>query len=100
MQPEETSNTCAASATTGHDLSPCMCPRCAWLGTIDQTGDAASCPQCLTKVNPMRQKGLASLRTHYRRMLKMGYSSAYTLQKKQAERARLEQFFQRVGAPL
>lgn len=100
MQPEETSTADAETASTIGDLSPFLCPRCSWLGTKDQTGDASACPECHTKVNPLRQKGLDSLRTHYRLLSKMGYSPAFTLQKKDAERVRLEQFFQRIGAPL
>ena len=100
MQIEETSTARAEIASTGGDLSPCLCPRCNWLGTDDQTGDASSCPQCHAKANPLRQKGLDSLRTHYRLLSKLGYPPAFTLQQKDIERTRLEQFFQRIGAPL
>lgn len=99
MQPEETSTVFAASATNG-DLSPFLCPRCSWLGTKDQIDNALACPQCRCKVNPLRQKGLDSLRTHYRLLSKMGYSFAIRLAEKDAERDRLEKFFRRIGAPL
>ena len=100
MQIEETSTARAEIASTGGDLSPCLCPRCNWLGTDDKTGDASSCPECHAKANPLRQKGLDSLRTHYRLLSKLGYPPAFTLQQKDIERTRLEQFFQRIGAPL
>lgn len=77
-----------------------MCPRCSWLGTEIDVGDASACPLCKTKVNALRQKGLDSLRARYRVLSKMGSSFATTMEEKAAERNRLEQFFQRIGAPL
>ena len=100
MQPEKTSTSCASSTTIDGDASPLLCPRCSWLGMKDQTDEASACPQCHGKVNPLRQKGLDSLRTRYRRLSKMGYSFAISLAEKDAERERLEKFFQRIGAPL
>lgn len=79
---------------------PVMCPRCSWLGTKIDVGHVSACPICKSMVNPLRQKGLDSLRTHHRVLSKMGSSFATTLEEKNAERTRLEQFFQRIGAPL
>lgn len=85
-----------------HDpkTSPVACPRCDWLGSIDQAGDESRCPECGTIVCPLRQKGLDSLRAHHRQLLKMGYKVEWTLEQRAAEQERVERFFQRIGQPL
>lgn len=100
MQPEKTSTARASGTAIDDAASPLWCPRCSWLGAKDQTDEASACPQCHGKVNPLRQKGLDSLRTRYRRLSKMGYSFAISLADRDAERERLEKLFQRIGAPL
>jgi hypothetical protein len=77
-----------------------MCPRCSWLGAEIDIGKVSACPLCKTTVNPLRQKGLDRLRTHYRVLTKIGSSFATTMEEKDAERTRLEQFFHRIGEPL
>lgn len=85
-----------------HDpkTSPVACPRCDWLGSTDQAGDALRCPECGTSVSPLRQKGLDNLRAHYRQLLKIGYKVEWTLGQRAAERERLERFFVGIGQPL
>lgn len=99
----QSQNSLADSTTrtpSGDEMSPVACPRCDWLGTKDQAGEALNCPNCRTRVNPLRQKGLDNLRAHYRLLSKMGRNFALTLEARDKERDRLEQFFQRIGAPL
>lgn len=100
MLREKTSTKLVGYAVNQNDGCPVMCPRCRWLGIEIDVGDASACPLCKTKVSPLRQKGLDSLRTHYRVLSKMGSAIATTVEEKAAERTRLEQFFQRIGAPL
>lgn len=100
MPSEESSPAFAANPAVEDAKNPASCPRCGWLGTRDQARHGLACPQCSTKVNPLRQKGLDSLRTHYRLLSKIGSTFASTLEQKDAERHRLEKFFQRIGAPL
>lgn len=100
MRSEKTSTARASSTAIEGGARPLLCPRCSWLGMKDQTDEASACPQCHGKVNPLRQKGLDSLRTRYRRLSKMGYSFAISLADRDAEQERLEKFFQRIGAPL
>lgn len=55
---------------------------------------------CECAVNPLQQRGLDNLRTHYRLLLKIGYKVDWTLEQRSAERDRLEHFFESVGDPL
>lgn len=100
MLREKISTTHVRYAVDQDDGCPAMCPRCSWLGTEVDLGEASACPLCNTKVNPLRQKGLDSLRTHYRILSKMGSAFGTNIEEKDAERTRLEQFFQRIGKPL
>lgn len=79
---------------------PFSCPSCDWFGTLDGRGMASRCPVCERAVNPLQQKGLENLRTHYRLLLKIGYKSDWTLEQRSIERDRLECFFESSGKPL
>ncbi len=79
---------------------PFSCPRCDWFGTFDRSCVTSSCPVCECAVNPLQQRGLDNLRTHYRLLLKIGYKVDWTLEQRSAERDRLEHFFESVGEPL
>ena len=81
-------------------ISPVACPRCDWLGSVDQVGDGLRCPECGTSVSPLRQKGLDNLRAHHRQLLKIGYKVEWTREHRAAEQDRLERFFERIGQPL
>jgi len=79
---------------------PFSCPRCDWFGTFDRPCVASSCPVCECSINPLQQRGLDNLRTHYRLLLKIGYKVDWTLEQRSVERDRLEHFFESVGEPL
>ena len=83
-----------------NESHPMNCSRCDWLGPRDGLSDGAKCPICQSSVNPLRQKGLDNLRTHYRHLLKMGCKTEWTLEQRSAERERLELFFESIGKPL
>lgn len=76
------------------------CPSCDWFGTLDRPGMASRCPVCECAVNPLQQKGLENLRTHYRLLLKIGYKSDWTMEQRSIERERLERFFESIGKSL
>lgn len=65
MPKEEDSTSHSPHPAAEDRTRPFLCPRCDWLGTKDQVGDALACPMCSIRVNSLRQKGLDSLRTHY-----------------------------------
>lgn len=100
MQPQNSLANSTTRTPSGDEMSPVACPRCDWLGTKDQTVEALTCPKCHTTVSPLRQKGLDNLRTHYRLLSKIGRNFALTLEARDRERERLEEFFQHIGAPL
>lgn len=100
MLQEKTTTKQEGYAVDQNNGCPVVCPSCSWLGTELDVCDASACPLCKTKVSPLRQKGLDSLRKRYRVLSKMGSSFATSLEEKAAERTRLELFFQRIGAPL
>lgn len=79
---------------------PFNCPRCDWFGSLEKSSDKKKCPACESAVNPLQQKGLDNLRAHYRRLLKIGYKTEWTLEQRSAERERLERFFASIGKPL
>lgn len=81
-------------------MAPVACGCCDWLGTKNQAAEALTCPNCHKRVSLLRQKGLDNLRTHYRLLSKMGRNFALTLEARDNERERLEEFFRRIGAPL
>ena len=83
-----------------HKASPVACTRCDWLGTLDLTAQGARCVVCGARVNPLRQKGLDNLRTHYRILLKMGHHIDWTLERRATEQERLERFFGTIEEPL
>ena len=83
-----------------HKASPVACTRCDWLGTLDLTAQGARCAVCGAIVNPLRQKGLDTLRTHYRLLLKMGHHIDWTLERRAKEQERLERFFGAIDEPL
>lgn len=80
--------------------SPMGCPRCDWLGTRVDVGEEGKCPMCRSGVNPLKQKGLDSLRLHYRHLLKVGYRTDWTIDQRTAEQHRIENFFESIGSPL
>ena len=100
MQPQNSLANSTAHTPSGDEMSPVACPRCEWLGTKDQAAEALTCPNCHTRVSPLRQKGLDNLRIHYRLLSKIGRNFALTVEARDKERDRLEKFFQRMGAPL
>jgi len=79
---------------------PVSCPSCDWFGTFDGPGMGSRCPVCECAVNPLQQKGLGNLRTHYRLLLKIGYKSDWTMEQRSIERERLERFFESIGKSL
>lgn len=80
--------------------SPAGCPRCDWYGVLSEASDSTRCPMCHALVNPLRQKGLDNLRAQYRRLLKIGYKTDWTIAQRSAEQDRIERFFESIGEPL
>lgn len=78
---------------------PVGCARCDWLG-VSHADHQQVCPQCGTQVNRLKQKGLDSLRIHYRLLLKIGHHTDWTIEQRAAEQRRLESFFESIGRPL
>ncbi|WP_087743454.1 MULTISPECIES: hypothetical protein [unclassified Acidovorax] len=100
MQPQNSLADNTDRTPSGDEMSPVACPRCDWLGTKDQTAEAQTCPKCHTRVSRLRQKGLDNLRSHYWLLSKMGRNFALTVEERDKERERLEEFFRRIEAPL
>lgn len=90
--------------------TPCQCPKCGWLGTLQdalefQPGQGPLqhvCPRCSDEiqVQQLGQKGLDGLRNEYRLLLKMGYQQHLTQSEKSERQSQIERFFEHIGQPL
>lgn len=88
--------------------TPCICPRCKWLGTIRDTHELQIdppqniCPRCATAtaVQLLKQKGLDGLRREYGLLLKMSYERNMSPEEKTERRAQIERFFVHIDQAL
>lgn len=81
-------------------LIPCQCPRCGWLGTLQDTNDL--CPHCAIKtvVQKLGHKGLDRLRQEYRLLPKISYAQTWTKEQREERMVQIDGLFKHIGQSL
>lgn len=81
--------------------TPCQCPRCAWLGTFQDTTEGHFCPKCAIKtvVQKLGQKGLCRLRQEHSLLPKGSYAKTLTKEQREERMAQIKDFFEHIGQP-